>query len=159
MPERTAGDIMIPIKEYAWVESGDSLSHALFSLMQNLPRGHRSLAVLENGDLAGFLTTRTILKALEIYGFGEETRDRVNWGNFFTRKEKNRLKDVSVKKIMRPAYDIFVDEAMPLSEVTRLILRKQVNHIPVRSQEGELTGIIRTIDVLDILTGFLENTD
>lgn len=155
MPDRTARDIMIPIREYASVNTGDSLIHALITLKQSLPMGHRSLAVLEDGDLAGFLTTRSILKSLEVYGFGEETWSRVNWGNFFTRKEKDRLKDISVKKIMRPVYDIYVEEDTPLPEVTRLILRKQVNHIPVRSKAGELYGIIRTIDVLDILAGFL----
>jgi CBS domain-containing protein len=155
MPDRTAKDIMIPLGEYASVSPEDSLARAILVLMENLPRGHRSLAVLEEGRLVGFLTTRTILNALEVYGFEEKNWDRITWGNFFTRKEKDRLKNVGVRKIMRPAHDIYLDEDTPLGEVTRTLLRKQVNHIPVRNGKGRLVGIIRTIDVLDVLAGLL----
>lgn len=155
MPDRTAKDIMIPLAEYASVSPEDSLHQAIIILKENLPRSHRSLAVLEKGRLIGFLTTRTILKSLEVYGFEEGSWDRINWGNFFTRKEKDRLKNINVRKIMRPAFDVYLDDDTPLQEVTRVLLRKQVNHIPVRDKEGNLVGIIRTIDVLDVLADLL----
>ncbi len=158
MPDRTAREIMVPVSKYAAVNENDSLKHALQVLKDSLPSGFRTLIVLNNeGNLAGFLTTRTLLKALGVYGVEEDIWTTDNWGTFFMRIEKERLKKVKVKKIMRPVVKVFVNEDTPVQEVARVILTNQINHIPVLDKEKKAVGIIRTIDILDVLAGFLED--
>ncbi len=158
MPDRTAREIMVPVSKYAAVNENDSLKHALQVLKDSLPSGFRTLIVLNNeGNLAGFLTTRTLLKALGVYGVEEDIWTTDNWGTFFMRIEKERLKKVKVKKIMRPVVKVFVNEDTPVQEVARVILTNQINHIPVLDKEKRAVGIIRTIDILDVLAGFLED--
>ncbi|MEW6276505.1 MAG: CBS domain-containing protein [Bacillota bacterium] len=157
MPERVARDIMVPLSKYAAVNVNDSLKHAIKVLKDSLPSGYRTLIVLdEEGDLVGFLTTRTLLKALGVYGVEEDIWTTDNWGTFFMRIEKERLKKVTVKKVMRPVVKVFVSEDTPVQEVARVILTNQINHIPVLNKEKKAVGIIRTIDLLDVLADFLE---
>ncbi|MEW6425813.1 MAG: CBS domain-containing protein, partial [Bacillota bacterium] len=111
MPERVARDIMVPLSKYAAVNVNDSLKHAIKVLKDSLPSGYRTLIVLDKeGDLVGFLTTRTLLKALGVYGVEEDIWTTDNWGTFFMRIEKERLKKVTVKKVMRPVVKVFVSE-------------------------------------------------
>jgi len=158
MPDRAAREIMVPVSKYAAVNENDSLKHAIQVLKDSLPAGFRTLIVLDDeGNLAGFLTTRTLLKALGVYGVEEDIWTTDNWGTFFMRIEKERLKKVKVKKIMRPVVKVFVNEDTPVQEVARVILTNQINHIPVLDKEKKAVGIIRTIDILDVLAGFLED--
>jgi len=158
MPDRVAGDIMVPVSKYAAVKENDSLKHSIQVLKDSLPSGFRTLIVLDDAqDLVGFLTTRTLLKALGVYGVEEDIWTTDNWGTFFMRIEKERLKKVKVKKIMRPLVKVFVNEDTPVQEVARVILTSQINHIPVLNKEKKAVGIIRTIDILDVLAGFLED--
>ena len=157
MPDRLAKDIMIPLSEYANVNVNATFKDAIRVLKDSLSRGHRTLAVLDDrGDLAGFLTTRTILKALGVYGIDEDSWNRIAWGNFFSRIEKNRLKSQGLSKLMRPVVNIFVNEEDTLHEVTQVILKNQINHIPVYNAQDKVTGIIRTIDILDTLAELLD---
>ncbi|MCL6448142.1 MAG: CBS domain-containing protein [Armatimonadetes bacterium] len=158
MPDRVAREIMVPVSKYAAVNENDSLKHAIQVLKDSLPSGFRTLIVLDDeGNLAGFLTTRTLLKALGVYGVEEDIWTTDNWGTFFMRIEKERLKKVKVKKIMRPVVKVFVNEDTPVQEVAHVILTSQINHIPVLDKEKKAVGIIRTIDILDVLAGFLED--
>lgn len=159
MPDRVARDIMVPVSKYAVVSENDSLRRAIQVLKDSLPSGYRTLIVLDDGgSLVGFLTTRTLLKALGVYGVEEDIWTTDNWGTFFMRIEKERLKKVKVKKVMRPVVKVSVNEDTPVQEVARMILTSQVNHIPVLSnRDKKVVGIIRTIDVLDVLATFLED--
>lgn len=157
MPERLARDIMIPLAEYATVKVDDSLKHAIRVLKYSLPSGHRSLAVLnEHGNLAGFLTVRTILKALEKVAFRDITWTGP-WSRFFLREKLERTAKITVREVMRPVIEVFVPENASLRDVAGVILRNQVNHIPVLNKELKAVGIIRAVDVLDVFAGFLED--
>lgn len=157
MPERAAKDIMVPITKYASVNVHDCLKRAVQVLKDSHSTGYRSLAVLDDdGNLVGFLTTRTLLKALGVYGFDEDIETMDSWGTFFAKIEKERLKKVKVKKIMRPVMDVYVNEDTPVQEIARVILANQVNHIPVLDKNKKVVGIVRTIDILDILADLLE---
>lgn len=158
MPERTARDIMMPIEKYATVRAGDCVKEAVRKLRRAaLTSGHRTLVVLDDEkNLVGFVTTRTLLKALSVYGFDEDIETADNWGTFFTRLEKERLKNVKVKKIMRPVSTVFVSEDTPLPEVARTILSSQINHVPVLDENKKVVGIVRTIDLLDVIAGLME---
>ncbi|WP_027718537.1 CBS domain-containing protein [Desulfovirgula thermocuniculi] len=157
MPERRAKDIMVPIGRYASVSIHDNLRHAIKVLRSSLSSGYRSLAVMdEEGNLVGFLTTRTLLNALSIYGLDEDLETADSWGTFFIRLEKERLKDVRVGKIMRPVREVFVEQDTPLPEVARVILSSQVNHVPVLDENKRVIGIVRTIDILDVLAELME---
>ncbi|MGB9804904.1 HPP family protein [Desulfofundulus sp.] len=158
MPGRLAKDIMVPISNYASVNAEDSLRHALEVFGNAIPRGYRTLIVLdEHGDIVGFLTTRTILKALAAYGVEEDIWSTDSFGTFFLRIERERLKNTKVKKVMRPVVKVFVDENTPIQEVARVILAHQVNHIPVLNSERRVVGIVRTIDIINELAKFLKN--
>ncbi|SHI54832.1 CBS domain-containing protein [Desulfofundulus thermosubterraneus] len=158
MPERMAKDIMVPISNYATVNADDCLKHALEVFGNAVSRGYRTLIVLdEHGNIVGFLTTRTILKALAAYGVEEDIWSADSWGTFFIRIERERLKNTKVKKVMRPVVQVFVDENTPIQEVARVILANQVNHIPVLNKERKVVGVVRTIDILDVLAKFLKD--
>jgi CBS domain-containing protein len=110
----------------------------------------------EDGNIVGFLTTRTVLKALATYGVEEDIWSTGSWGTFFVRIEKERLKNTTVKKVMRPVVKISVSEDTPVHEVARIILAGQVNHIPVLDKNRKVVGIVRSVDVLDVLANFLK---
>lgn len=158
MPERTARDIMVPIDRYVTVRACDCLKEAIKRLRRAaLSYGHRTLVVLDDDkNLVGFVTTRTLLKALSVYGFDEDIETADSWGTFFTRLEKERLKNVKVKKIMRPVSTVFVNENTPLPEVAKTILSSQINHVPVLDENKKVVGIVRTIDLLDVIAGLME---
>ena len=166
MPERLAKDVMVPITEYATVGEEDSLKQALFTLRDSLASGHRTLAVLDkNGNLAGFLTTRTILKTLETLAFKDNSLAGTgwkiplveSWARFFLKSKLEQANEVKAKDVMRPVHKIFVREDTSLPEVTRTILQNRVNHIPVLNEEQKVVGIIRAVDVLDIIGNLLDS--
>ncbi len=156
MPERLAKDVMVPLERYATVYEDQSLKEAIDVLRNSLASGHRTLAVLNSrNDVVGFLTVRTILKALEIAVLEADAWTE-SWTLFFLRGRAERLKNIKVKEVMRPVVKVFVSEATPLQEVARTLLRNQVNHIPVLNRERKVVGIIRAIDVLDVLAELME---
>jgi len=166
MPERLARDAMVPIAEYATVGEEDSLKQALFTLRDSLASGHRTLAVLDkNGNLAGFLTTRTIIKALGILAFKDNSLAGTgwniplveSWARFFLKSKLEQASEVKVKDVMRPVHKIFVREDNSLPEVARTILKNRVNHIPVLNKEQKVVGLIRAVDVLDIVGNLLDS--
>lgn len=169
MQERQAKEVMIPIEKYATVKESDTLKAALFVLRDSLAAdsgGHRTLGVLnDRGDLTGFLTVRSILKSLEILPLKDNpaagTGWRVplvdSWARFFMRGRLEKIAEIKVKEVMRPVEKVFVQEDTPLPEVARTVLRNRVNHIPVLNEEKKVVGIIRSIDILDIIGSFLES--
>lgn len=166
MTERLAKDVMIPISEYATVKENDSLKHALLVLRNSLHSGHRTLAVLnDHGDLTGFVTVRTILNALESLAYKAGPADDSggsipfveSWSRFFLKNRLERTAEIKVKNVMRPVFKIFVQEDSSLPEVAKTILKNRVNHIPVLSKEQKVVGIIRAVDILDVVANFLES--
>lgn len=154
--ERVARDIMIPIEEYASVNSNDSLKQAILELKKSIPYGHRTLAVIDNEkNLTGFLTIRTILKTLEVTAFRDNTDWALSWGGYFLKRDIEHLSKLKVKEVARPVVKVYVEENTPLREVARVILKTQVNNIPVVDAGRKVTGIIRAADVLDIFASFL----
>lgn len=158
MPERTAKDIMTPISEYTSVNANDSLKHAILMTKNSLASGlGGTLAIKDDyGNLVGFLTVRTILKALEVIAF-KEIDWALSWSGFFLTDKLEHLSKSKVKEVMRPVIKVFVDEDATLQEVARTILKNQVNNIPVINREGKVVGIIKAADVLDVFASFLED--
>lgn len=162
---RTAKDVMIPIHAYATVKEEDTLKTALLTLRDALfsaNAGHRTLAVLnERGELTGFLTVRSILKSLEALAFKDDAQSRRHlplvgsWIRFFLKNKMEKAAAAKVKDVMRPVEKVYVDEDAPLTEVARVILMNRVNHIPVLNKERKVVGIVRSIDLLDIIDDFL----
>lgn len=154
--ERTAKEIMIPIEEYASVNANDSLKQAVLEMKKAIPSGRRTLAVIDDQHhLIGFLTIRTILKALEVTAFKDSTDWALSWGGYFLKRDIEHLSKLKVREVMRPVIKVFVEENTPLQEVARIILKNQVNNIPVVDSERKVTGIIRAADVLDVFASFL----
>ncbi|MEW6424343.1 MAG: CBS domain-containing protein [Bacillota bacterium] len=54
-------------------------------------------------------------------------------------------------------HKIFVREDNSLPEVARTILKNRVNHIPVLNKEQKVVGLIRAVDVLDIVGNLLDS--
>lgn len=159
MPERLAKDIMIPMAEYATVNVEDSLKDALSTLRNALPSGHRSLAVVDdNGNLVGFLTVRTILRALEDHVFKHSDFVwSMSWSRFFLTNKMGHTAKIKVREVMRPVIEVFVNENSTLQDVAQTVLRNRVHHIPVLNKELKVVGIIRAIDLLEVFGSFLED--
>lgn len=155
MPERKARDIMTPISDVAGVNENDSLKHAIM-VLKDASGCHGTLAVMDDHqNLVGFLTVRTILKALESIAF-RETDWALSWGGFFLTRNIEHISRAKVKEVMRPVVKVFIDEGASLEETAKTILKNQVNNIPVTGGDGRVVGIVRAADVLDVLAGFLK---
>ncbi|WP_027718536.1 CBS domain-containing protein [Desulfovirgula thermocuniculi] len=162
---RTAKDIMVPIHAYATVKENDTLKTALLHLHRALytgSAGHRTLAVLdEYGNLTGFLTVRSILKSLEALAYKESLQGGRHlpsvsfWARLFLKNKIEKIAGAKVRDVMRPVEKIFVHEDTSLTEVARVILLNRVNHIPVLDKEHRVVGIVRSIDLLDVIDEFL----
>lgn len=115
-------------------------------------------------NLVGFLTVRTILKSLDVLAFkdtplsssGTDIILLGTWSGFFLKSRLESISKVKVKEVMRPVFKVFVNETNTLQEVAKAILKTQVNHIPVLDKNQKAVGIIRTVDILDILGSFLD---
>ncbi|RJQ24774.1 MAG: CBS domain-containing protein [Peptococcaceae bacterium] len=154
MPERLAKEIMIPVSEYSTVRTTDTLTTAIKVLRASFKKdergvitGHRSLLVLdEDNELVGILTIRSILKAIEYRSLGPAWVGFTLIGSNVINKGVN----MEVREVMRPVYKPYVKTDDKVTHVTHVMLTNKTNILPV-IEKGKLVGIIRAIDIFDII--------
>ncbi len=104
-----------------------------FALLKK--HGIRQLPVVKEGIIVGIVTDRDFRKP-------EPHGDPAPWDKIY------RLQDgFTVGDIMRMDV-ITVTENTPIEEAASLLLRHKINGLPVISDDGRLSGIITTSDIL-----------
>jgi CBS domain-containing protein len=153
MPYGLARDIMIPLNEYGTVRKNDTLKNAIKIMKLSLTKGHRSVAVIDEGDnLVGFLTIRTILSALDALGYKDDIQDKSGmdipplgaWSGFFIKNRIKHASKIKVSEVMRSVRRVFINEDATAEQAAKLILKNQVNNIPVLNKEKKIVGMVRS---------------
>ncbi|WP_238455615.1 CBS domain-containing protein [Desulfolucanica intricata] len=174
-------DIMVPLSEYTAINENATLGEAISTLKRsfkkeanNIVIGHRSAVVLnDNNGVAGILTLRSILEAVEF-----EASKHFKWTNFtswagyfFNKNNLTKHTSLKVKDIMRSINPVHVNTNDTVLKAVHTILTYKVNTLPVIEEETEVlksimreypvvtkkvVGIVRTIDIFDIIGELLE---
>ncbi len=165
---RSLSDIMVPMDEYPSVCESDSVNQAIVVLRQYLAKhkGHRSLLVQRESDdrVIGILNVTDIMQSVKemtrSYDFDEVSRIAHSFDGYGRKARLYREKllregfDKTVEEIMcgKPVVTIDVEETG--SAAAKLMLTKNVQVLPVLSGD-RVVGVVRFIDVLDYIAGFL----
>ncbi len=166
MPYGIVRNIMIPLNEYGTIRKKDTLKNAIKIMKLSLAKGHRSVAVLDEGDsLVGFLTIRTILSALDALGYKDDIQDKSGmdipllgaWSGFFIKNRIEHASKIKVSEVMRSVRRIFINEDATTEQAAKLILKNQINNIPVLNKEKKIVGMVRSSDILDVIYNFMED--
>lgn len=156
---RRVRDIMVPIEEYPVVEESATIMDAAKKLREFFHQkdgtwyGFQSLLVLnKKGELVGLITLKSFLLALQVRDFLEHMLKGDPEGLFFTPRLHGEF---NVQKIMRPIDLITIQEDAPLSEALSVIVRKNINSLPVLAGSRPV-GIVRTIDLFWLVGELLD---
>ena len=110
------------------------------SLMRE--KGIRHLPILENDDLVGLVTQRSLLKALP--------SDVSNFSRF---EISYTLAKIKVHTVMNKDV-ITIDEDTPIEEASRVMADERIGCLPVM-RDGKLVGIITDNDLFNIMVSLL----
>ncbi|MFZ5595716.1 MAG: HPP family protein [Bacillota bacterium] len=159
---KTAGDIMVPIDDYATISQNATIFEAIRVLRRSFHRGgkawhgHRSVAVLDDsGRLTGILTLRGLLKAAGFRELDEDINLKAeSWGWYFTSRLRQEM-GIKVRDVMRPIELATVKAETNVNDVALALLKHGVNSLPVFKGD-KLVGIVRTIDIFLAMGGSAE---
>lgn len=147
---RLVRDIMVPVAEYPVVYEDAPIPEAIKTLRESFHQkdgtwyGFQSLMVLNKKDeLVGILTLKSFLVALQMRDFLEHMLKRDPTGLFFA---PHLFGELNVQKIMRPLELVTVQEDATISDALRVIVKKNINSLPVLSGKKPV-GVVRTIDL------------
>lgn len=148
-------DVMVPISEYSIVNENTLVKDAVQILKKSYfwdetggLVGHRSILVTnKKGDLVGIVTLRNILKAVLTK---QDLPDNYLWIYSVNACGAN----MPVKALMRPIKAFFVNADDSMYKVIDSFLTKKVNSLPV-AENGKLIGIVRTVDVFEVMGNLL----
>ncbi len=110
------------------------------SLMRE--KGFRHLPILENDNLVGLVTQRSLLKALP--------SDVSNFSHF---EISYTLAKIKVHTVMNKEV-ITIDEDTPIEEASRVMADERIGCLPVM-RDGKLVGIITDNDLFNIMVSLL----
>ncbi len=156
-----ARDIMEPVQDS--LRPGDTLKDAV-NRMRVAKRGENRFGVKgilvldEKGDLVGMVSIKDILKAIIPHYMTMTNLGEFTWDGMLEemcRKVENR----QVSEIMT-ADVITVDEEAPLMEVADLIVKHNLQRVPVTGKDGKPVGVIYVRDLYyAIVKALLEKED
>lgn len=153
-------DIMVPIEDYSTISADATLYDAIKTLQASFHRdgkawyGNRSVIVLDDdGNLAGILTLRGLLKAVGLRELDEDANVKSeSWGWYFTERLRRESR-VRVKDVMRPLTIATINVGTDVAEAAMAVLRHQLNSLPV-VKGGKPVGILRTLDIFKVIDQF-----
>lgn len=157
---KKAGEIMMPIEDYNTISEEAAIYEAIRVLRESFHRdgrawyGHRSVIALDSaGKPSGILTLRGILRAAGLRELEHDPDLKAeSWGWYYIQKlrEESRL---CVRDVMQPLGLAAVRAGDDLTAVARLLLKHNVNSLPVR-KKGQVIGIVRAMDIFMTMDGY-----
>ncbi|MCF8063031.1 MAG: response regulator [Deltaproteobacteria bacterium] len=160
--EKRARDIMIPIEDYTTLQADSTVQEGIEGLLQSfksmastsriMETGHRSILVFEGRELAGILSIRDLISALQPAYLTAPKPSMADsmvystmfWTGLFTRQARN-LKDKRVRDLMSGP-PLTVDEEANLMEVANTLYSERVRRLVVKSKK-KVIGIVREQDL------------
>jgi len=138
-----AKDVMEPIRD--WLKPDDTIQEAV-KKMRITRRGNgligvKGMVVLdENGNLVGMLSIKDILKAIIPSYMQLSELGEFAWDGMLEEMAK-KIANKSVKEIMTKEV-ITVEEDAPLMECADIMVKKQLQRLPVVDKEGKVVGMV-----------------
>ena len=144
-------DIMVPITEHLTPES--TLQEAVLA-MRSAKRWHgqgvKGMVVLDDGGrLAGILSIKDILRST-IPMYLDPKLSRFSWDGMLEEMAR-RVSCRSVKDFMSTKV-VTVAEDASLMACTDLLIKKNLQRLPVLNQEGKVVGIVYIRDVYNVIS-------
>lgn len=181
MDKKTVGDVMLPLDEYATINSGCTIREALVALSKAQlgltydRHQHRAVLVLdERGSVVGKLTHWAVLRSLDPGWLQENdlsSLDRAGLSSEFVSRLKRRTMRFggSLNRMWQTAGRVRVEDAMvpavesiahsaPLSKaIQKMILLHAQSLLVVR--DDAVVGILRLSDVFEEVADRIQNDD
>ena len=160
--EKKARDIMIPVEDYTTLQAGATVREGIEGLLQSfksmastsriMETGHRSILVFEEGELAGILSIRDLISALQPAYLTAPKPSMADsmvystmfWTGLFT-KQAQTLKNKRIRDLMSGP-PLTVDEEANLMEVANTLYSEKVRRLVVKSR-GKVIGVVREQDL------------
>ena len=152
--EKKVKDLMTPIEEYSTVRADSTVKEAIAVLKKSIRPGdpaadrvHRSILILDgNGEIAGILTLRTLLQAIEPRFIKvDQWAVPVFWEGLFT----DRCREEAAKKVgelMIPVKLISLDAGDTIIKAVHAMLKHKLDSLPV-SRNGKIVGMVRSTEI------------
>lgn len=166
LTRKSIKDVMIDIHEYPHIPSNISLKQAIGIIKTSMLEAKSCFQpmialVFDDRGIVGTLRLRDILKGLEpnflkpsskFQGFAEDSSGlSVIWDSLFD-KESEELANKPVREAMDPI-TAFVDTDDPIAKAAYLMIHNDLLVLPVLEDKKKLVGLIRMIEVFDVLAG------
>ncbi|MBE0446922.1 MAG: CBS domain-containing protein [Actinobacteria bacterium] len=171
LTRKSTKDLMVDISEYPHVPSDISLKQAIRIIknsMLEMPGCFQPMIALvfDERGLVGTLRLRDILKGLEpnflrplasVQGYTEDTAGlSIIWDSLFDMGSKELI-ERPVSEVMDPI-TAFVGPDDSVVKAAYLMIHNDLLILPVLEDKKRLIGLIRMIEVFDVLSsGVLEN--
>lgn len=151
-------DIMAPITEY--LSPDDTLQQAVRT-MRSAKRWHglgvKGMVVLDDwGQLVGILAIKDILRAT-IPVYLDPKISRFSWDGMLEEMAR-RVAGKKIKDFMSREV-VIVDEEASLMTCTDLLIKKNLQRLPVVNQEGKAVGIVYIRDVYNVISRIFDQTE
>lgn len=160
--EKRVKDIMTPIEEYSTVRADTTVKDAIAVLKKSLcpddlnnGKAHRSILVLDNnGEIAGILTLRSLLKAIEPQFIKvDQWAVPVFWEGLFT----DRCREEAAKKvgdIMIPVKLISLDAEDTIIKAVHAMITHKLGSLPV-VKDNKIVGMVRSTGIFQEISNLV----
>ena len=160
--EKKAGQVMIPIEDYTVLSPNSSIKEAIDSLNQSfqllvstekiMQTGHRSILVMDRGELVGILSIMDLIQALRPgYLSAPKPSMAYNvhyspmfWTGLFTTQAK-ALARKKIEDVMSPP-PLAVDAESNLMEVANLLYEEEARRLVVKKND-RIVGVLREQEI------------
>ena len=141
-------DIMEAVKDYLYPE--ETLREAVNKMKvikrQGTGIGVKGLIVIdEKGNLVGMVSIKEILKAIIPYYMEIVEVEEFTWNGMLEQMAK-KVADKKVKEIMEKDV-VTIHDYAPLMECATLMVKHDLQRIPVLDENGKVTGIVYVRDL------------
>jgi CBS domain-containing protein len=171
MNKKNVLNVMTKIEDYPRIPHSFTVAEALEELVKYSNKGYRHILVFdERFKLVGVLSLRDLLRDLEPGLFktkwaskfqGLMTEDdsllAVMWEDAFFSNCRKQMKR-KISEILEPVKIITVEPNIPLISALFLMLKENVNALPVL-EKGVVIGVIRLGDIVKEILKTCENSE
>lgn len=160
MFEKKVKDIMTPIEDYPRIPHSSSIAEALLEFKDYAHKGYRHVLIFdERFQLVGILSLRDLLRNIEPEFLKTDVSTKfqglmptddgsiaIMWEDAFFEDCKKKM-DTPIKEILTPIKIITITSDAPVMKALYLMMREDVNALPVI--EGDVViGVIRLLDIV-----------
>ncbi|MCL6558863.1 MAG: CBS domain-containing protein [Firmicutes bacterium] len=151
--EKRVKDIMTPIEEYSSVSANSTVGEAVSILKKSFCpepeapcNGHRTVLVFDNNKLAGMVTFRALLTAIEPrFMKVDQWAVPVFWEGLFTERCREEARK-KVRDIMTPISLVTIDANDTIIKAVHAMIKHKLGSLPVVN-DGTVVGMVRIAEI------------